>query len=341
MARKMSTKPWAIQLEYDDPANWLFYDSEEGGYQGETWSTHELLWRLGFELPNDDGRLWDELVRHIDPSFWCKRHPYGVNGAELAQYSWERFSEITKHKRRFFFREDSTHDHDLLGPEEILTRIIRYAGDVGLFRYLPSDMVLYRARQCTGGESFTTFQELGPPPLARCNKSNRMSPAGIVMFYCSDSAETALRETAKGFGTFSVGRFSARRPVAVLDLTNLPAIPSLFAAIPDTAEVRPRDAVRFLHQVAEAISAPIAPDSNEHIEYVPTQIVTEFVRSNALFKGRAIDGIRFESARHPGRSSLVLFATQDNFVGAGPSLAGVDQWLELVGMTNETVAPQC
>jgi Zn ribbon nucleic-acid-binding protein len=43
-----------IHEEYDDPANWLPYESAEGGYQGETWITFELLSdEIGIDLPKD------------------------------------------------------------------------------------------------------------------------------------------------------------------------------------------------------------------------------------------------------------------------------------------------
>ena len=57
---------------------------------------------------------------------------------------------------------------------------------------------------------------------------NRMSPAGIVMFYVSDEAATALREVARSpeddTGRYAIGKFRTMRDVPLLDLTAIPRI---------------------------------------------------------------------------------------------------------------------
>ena len=53
-----------------------------------------------------------------------------------------------------------------------------------------------------------------------------------------------------------------------------------------------RRALTFLHHVAEQMSQPVARDDRVHVDYVPTQIVTEFLRSRVRWQGSRIDGIR-------------------------------------------------
>ena len=106
------------------------------------------------------------------------------------------------------------------------------------------------------------------------------------MFYGSENLETAVLETASGSGTFSVGKFKTNRPIVLLDISNVPPLPSIFKMIPDTLEVDPRRAIEFLAHISEEISKPITRDGHQHIEYVPTQVVTEFIRAQELL-GRA------------------------------------------------------
>jgi RES domain len=56
------------------------------------------------------------------------------------------------------------------------------------------------------------------------------------------------------------------------------------------------------------LSAPITRDSHTHIEYVPTQVVTEYFRFTfAEEQGLPIDGIVYPSSRMKGKNACVLF----------------------------------
>ncbi len=179
--------------------------------------------------------------------------------------------------------------------------------------------------------------------------ANRMSPPGIAMFYGSDEPETALREVARtpecAADRYAVGEFRTLRETRILDLTDIPRIPSIFEPIPDTLEYDPRPPLIFLNYFAAELSMPIAGDRSVHVEYVPPQVVTEFVRTEFRHEGLPLDGIRYRSARHEGGTSLVLFASQDNL--AGPKDAGIrsvftgpDRWIELVGRDEREVAAE-
>lgn len=174
--------------------------------------------------------------------------------------------------------------------------------------------------------------------------ANRMSPPGIVMFYVSDEAETAVREIAKDAardaGCYAIGKFRVKRDAKILDLTEIPPVPSIFSHISDTLEYDPRPPLIFLNYFAAELSKPIARDRSIHVEYIPTQVVTEFFRTAFLHDGRPIDGIRYQSARHSGRCSLVLFATQEDLVDGTPSedmFGARERWVEMSGRTEQDV----
>lgn len=94
-----------ISREYDDAANWLAYESSEGGYQWPTIDAYDLIIELQIDFPKDEsGALLQYVLSDFSNQVWCETNPYGMNSLEVAQYSWERFSKIVKHERQYFLR---------------------------------------------------------------------------------------------------------------------------------------------------------------------------------------------------------------------------------------------
>ena len=333
--------------EYDEAVNCLPYESAEGGYLGEHWDTWDFLEeQIKLELPGDsDNKLLTDLVHGIGTTSWCHKDPFSLTPLEVKRLAWELFCDRIKHERRFFFLDDSKKpkkskevffEPKAYTPKEILKLIFAHSVTAELFTTLPANTKLFRAREQKEGANLTTAQDLGPPPREKATQSNRMSPPGIVMFYASNNRETALRETALGPGQFVIGKFSTKRKALILDLTKLPPIPSLFEQVSDSLEFEPREVQQFLHYVTREMSKPIARDDRVHIEYVPTQVVTEFIRTQCKHNKRKIDGIRYPSAVHRGGNSIVLFANQANILPAPRNSYRVfeDRWLELKGRSN-------
>ena len=258
---------------------------------------------------------------------------------------WDSFCELIKHDRRYFFLREPE-GQELFSPLGLLREIEGWCRKFELISTLPAKYPLYRARRQEPGERLRTPVELGPPPREKATVANRMSPPGIVMFYGSDEPETALREVVRApeceADCYVVGEFRTLRETRILDLTRIRRIPSIFEPVPDNLEYDPRPPLIFLNYFAAELSMPIAGDRNVHVDYVPPQVVTEFVRTEFRHEGLPLDGIRYRSARHEGGTSLVLFASQDNV--AGPKDAGIrsvftgpDRWIKLVGRDEREV----
>lgn len=332
----------SLREEYGDAAGQLGYDSAEGGYYGDYWTTAELLLDvIELELPKDmDDTLLTELLSHIEDITWCEKNAYGLDDQNRARFSWAQFCEVIMHRRRYFFRDYDDPSSETYSPGEVLEKMFEDSERYDLFQELPTGTKLFRARFQEPGTKLTTTQELGPPPKRFAIQSNRMSPPGIPMFYGCDDPSTCLRETANELGRFAIGCFETRRPARILDLTRIPAIPSIFEAIPDSLEFRPREVLGFLNHIADEISRPIQRDNRIHINYIPTQVVTEYVRTRLTRGGARIDGIKYESAVHPGNASYVIFATQDNLlpIPEGPWVQEADRWLELTLTSENDVA---
>ena len=332
-----------LHQEYGDAADGLLpWDGEEKDYFGSNWDSEELLTDVvELELPNDhDGVLLDELVGYLEDITWCERNGLGLTDHEYAQYSWDYFCDVVMRRRRYFFLDigPNPSEPEVYDPGHILRTIFDSADQLGLFKELPAGKQLYRARWEGPDSQLATPQELGPPPEEKATQVNRMSAPGIVMFYACDEVDTALLEVAQEPGSFAVGRWRIFRPAIVLDLTDVPVIPALFECDPEGGQDVSRRALTFLHHVADQISRPIMRDDRIHVEYVPTQVVTEFLRARVRWRRNAIDGVKYTSAAHPGRASYVLFANQDHVVIDPPDRESEETlWLELVEVCRRSV----
>lgn len=304
---------------YEDPVDALPYESAEGGYQGTTWDTGDLADHIGLaDYFNDDsGGLTEAVCEALGDRTWCELDPFALRQHESLSISWTRFCDFIKHQRRFFFlasnrKKDRTGD-GLLDARSILRAIVDYCVRLDLVKTLSAGTRLYRVRNQDGPRQLRSALDLGAPPRERATQSNRMSPPGIPMTYLSEDALTALKETApsrKHDGAshkYRIGEFELARNISVLDLTHIPPVPSIF----DLERATERDAIIFLQSFAKDISRPIARDDRVHVEYVPTQVVTEYVRVSPALRAAGVEGIRYTSARRRGRASIVLFGGRE------------------------------
>jgi hypothetical protein len=306
----------AIDREYDRAVNALGWESAEGGFQGSHWDSNELLTeQIDIALPSDDGRLLDILVDCLGDNDWCERNPYSLREDERYIASWEQFCNFIKYERRYFFLEPQrqrpeTGDGELLSPPSLLQFISETVVDYRLLTTIPTGSIIYRARQLKPGQTVRSSLDFGPPPVEKATRSNRMSPAGIVMFYGSGETDTAVAEIDdKPELGIAVGTFRTLRDLRVVDLTRLPRPLRFFEPQPETS-IENRYVLSFLNNFGASLAARVEPGDREHIDYVPTQVVTEWFRTTPLDNEPNIDGILYRSTQRAGGSSLVLFADQ-------------------------------
>lgn len=134
------------------------------------------------------------------------------------------------------------------------------------------------------------------------------------MFYGSEDAKTAVAEIDDDpqLGMW-IGTFRTTRPATILDLTRLPR-PFRFFEIQSDSDTRNRYAIDFLHSFVKSLAEKVEEANREHVEYVPTQVVTEYFRTAFRHDDAPIDGICYPSAQRAKANSLVLFADQDSVV---------------------------
>lgn len=300
----------AIDVLYNDDDFTTRYDTFE--------AVQELA---GYDL---DVEVLEALRETFVDELWCEE-PSGLTHDVLLMSSWETLRRQVMHHQRFVFMTrlapemDSLHGYTL-SATALLESLGRAVEQTGILRTLPEGSQFFRGRPSPIGtkSSILGAKDLGSPPVAKA-AANRMSPAGISMFYGTEDLPTVLSELSAHHGGGSseaqVGTFRALRNLVVVDLTSIPPI----RVFDGKLDFR---VVRFLQHFAQDLSRPVALDGSEHIEYVPTQVATEYLRF-AL----GVDGIKFDSSL-TGGANVVLFVSPDGCCDQGEPREGAV--LELV-----------
>jgi len=306
-----------IETEWDNPVNCVGWESAEGGWMGaRVIDSYQLISEEIEELQDTNEKVLDDIIYSLDQE-WCQRDPYGLPDEEALFLSWTGFADQVKHHTRYIFlrlkeEKEFLHDLDMIPISKMLDRLsdeFSTLEEENLLTMIRVGSKIFRTRIHDKSIHPSHATEIGTVPLECAKYSNRMSPAGIPMFYGALDPQTALEETADdsdiGVGKIaSIGTFSVIRQMEVLDLTKLHEIPSIF----DTNRGYLRSSLIFLRNFEEEISKPINKDGAEHIEYVPTQVLTEYIRH--LYRdqsGNSLDGILYPSSKHKGGVCCVLF----------------------------------
>lgn len=321
-----------IREFYDLAAENLPYESAEGGYQGWTALPFEIVFdEWGLELPRDrNDVLRNAIERSLDDDLLCEHAWTMLSYDERMKVDWHRFSEIVKSERRFFFHQvGATGDpmRESRAPVEFLTEIASLIESYNLIRTLTPGYVVFRARSHEVAAAYINPSDLGPPPTDCATMSQRMSPPGIPMFYGAETC--ALAQVEVGCYPLSIGKFETLRQIRILDLVNLPPVPGYFSDADRTTVL----SLRFLRDFSDLIALPVGRDDRPHIDYIPTQVFTEYLRDYA-FENGPIDGIKYRSAKGVSGANVVFFASQADIEGG----LVVDQfdrpkpWLRLLGV---------
>lgn len=307
-----------ITRVYTDPVEELPWDGREGGYQaGTVYNLWELLEEIGLFIDNEE--LLEDITTSFDQDEWCKRDGQILSPSERKIYGWQDFKRAVKHKRRYTFWSMGDENEEEWHPDywpvgKTLDEIVASIRETGLIKQIQTGTPIWRVRIHKEKDKLVKDYDFTAPPIKKAKYSNRMSPAGVPMFYGAEDFNTAYQETVdpgKIEGKIITGGcFKTVTLLHVLDLVDIPDVPSFFnkEAVDISADLI------FLRNFADDLSEPIQRDGQEHIEYVPTQAFTEYVRwETKTNDGQSIDGIRYRSSKN-GKSCYVLFCKQDECV---------------------------
>lgn len=304
-----------LRQDYDHPENVLFTDREsDSGWAGQVWDNRELL----EETVWADDDVIEAIAACFDTDFqWCEGDPALFMPEDHLRVSWETFCDYVKHTSRFMFlRPDEagrrwTDDQDdtLVRSTQMLDLFGEAIEASDLVHTLSPRTRLYRARPVQKGAWHSTAATLGPPPKSETGPpASRMSPAGIPIFYAALDEATALAEVMSHAGQASLGAFSPLRALKVLDLRAHRPVP--VRTIFENATSLARGLPGFVTAFRDEIARPVARDGREHIDYVPSQIVTEYIRRvYRTANGERLDGVLYPSTKNPEGVCVALFAT--------------------------------
>jgi RES domain. len=287
------------------------FDKETWDYFVETWDLDELISEELSDAAPYETLEWIQKLFKGDVKY-CRKDWQIMSPGEALTSGWERFSKAIKHETRFmFFREEEDDGGEpfLVRPTEMLDELGKAIRRCGLLTRLPAGTRLFRVRGHKAGVTYSDGSSLGPPPENLARSAGRMNAPGIVVAYASFDEDTALSEATGDFPKWSVGEFELLQDIRVVDLTEIPDVPSIF-------EQGPRESLQFLNKFAEDVSQPFTPDLETHVEYTPTQVVSEYLRHRFRDKTKKpVRGILYWSAKASGTKNLALFMGADEVDG--------------------------
>lgn len=223
---------------------------------------------------------------------------------------WRQFREAILHRQRFF------NDPAKKFLAEIFEGI-QHQSDIAnkpaFYRLDPGEeSIFFRARIVPNDAAYAEIAQaparlMGPPPPS-LRRAGRMNAAGIAVFYGAIEQDTAIAELRPAVGSLiSLARFRLHRPIHVLDLTRFTRAGKQLDIFAKNQMVRATQWA-FLQSFATEISQPILP-GDEHLEYVPAQVVAEYLTNQPLrWRGGEItpDAIIFFSAQNRGGKNIAI-----------------------------------
>jgi hypothetical protein len=289
---------------YDDPANGLgFIDGKYIEGTSELRDTFDLL----IEYFDSEEKIFEDLVCCLPDHQWCKKDFYALDDSEENIATWNSFKNLTKYKFRYFFNIMNYFSNygysKYKNPNDILEEILEISNRLKLFSKVKKGTIIYRARS----GKHTSSNELCSPAPHESIYSNRFSPAGISMFYGAVDEDTCLDEIGEK-NDCSIGKWEVLQDILIYDLTykfefkNSKYFYNEFPSIFDDRHRKYYHDYEFILDFASDISEKVIKNKNENIDYIPTQIVTEYLKLNK----KDLKGISYYSTIS-GQKNYCLF----------------------------------
>lgn len=306
-----------INRAYEDPAEQVGYS--DGEYNITPTDLEEILIfeeDIFSDIIDDPSKFINESVPD-EIGGYVQKDPYGpLRGDSDTIYHWEHFCRFVKTNRRYtaFLPDEEPKFHNMPHPADFMKSMVSSLA-MGHFNVLNKGTKIFRARIQKAGVRYKNKDLTSPPP--KNARNNRMSPAGVSLFYGALEPETCISELRPGVGELVVvGKFMTTKDLTVLDLSEkIDEAPSIFS---EEYSYNYEGWISFIRHFVADISKPIRPMDQE-IDYVPTQIFTEFLRiwdfKDQLYsdgkdqenKTFHIDGLQFKCSLRENGKNVVLF----------------------------------
>lgn len=237
-------------------------------------STRDLIAAFCSIINEDDEDMCDKKVRLPQKDM----EQYGV----LSGHTWQEFSDEIKYTNRFISK---------LFKHDRFTQFLTFC-----IKTYDKGTKFYRARVCNNQTGYGTKDMFSPPIELR--KPGRVNPEGMGVLYLTSDEETALHEVrASKFDLVTIGEFELKKKIRVVDISRFSNIsPAIYTGGMGSLAVNRK----IFADIAKEIAKPLRRNDSS-LEYLPTQFITEFIRSQAY------EGVAYNSAMGTGGINLAVF----------------------------------
>lgn len=211
--------------------------------------------------------------------------------AMVAVRSWDEIKSELKSNRRFLMdefinRKDKNWEWIFSNNSHLASGDIFYRGRINSVRNSP----------------YTEEKDMSAPE-PKIATAGRANTYGIPHLYLTDSPETTMYELRAVTGDqLTIAQFEVKEDIDIIDFTKHEDLFSMYMGDYDSL-LQAVQRWALLKEVSYDMSKPVRRYDNSNIDYLPTQLVSEYVR---VVKG--MGGIVFQSSRKgDGRKNIVLF----------------------------------
>ncbi|WP_218689584.1 HEPN-associated N-terminal domain-containing protein [Psychrobacter sp. BF1] len=276
------------------------------------------MWEILDEFdPGWSGEFCKDLIESSDASLYLVEHvknDWSIESSSSAlSYGWSAFKNQVLHKTRYLFLSEpedelSSGRPDYIPVSSMLGALGALCNTEKLVATIPVGTEFYRVRvNKQEGEEFKEFSDVGVPPEGKAN-AGRMNPAGISYFYLACDQGTAEKEVITDSKEWSIAKFKSIKDIQVIDFVDMPKIPSVF----EPAKYDAKQNLSFLYSLVHDLTLPVTKDGREHVEYVPTQIVSEYFRFRFQTENaQPILGLRYRSVKNPAGINIAVFDSEN------------------------------
>jgi|LSQX01.2.fsa_nt_gb hypothetical protein len=197
-------------------------------------------------------------------------------------HSWDEFSNSIKYINRF---------HSGMFNADAFASFISI-----ILKSYPVGSTFYRARISAESEGFEA-DEMHAPSIKK-RSAGRINPEGVGVLYLSSDKVTVVNEVrANAFDYITIGRFQSLRNIKVVNLSGI-ARTSPFLYVNGLEQFAVNRKV--IQEIAFELAKPLRR-SDSPLEYLPTQYIAEFIKSQNY------DGVEYASTLRKGGFNLAAF----------------------------------
>lgn len=306
----------SLRTEYPTPDNACIpFESREGGWLIEPIDIYDMLQETE-SINYTHEKLFKEIVGLLLENQYS---PYSPGDDTNAMYeSWDTFTNHVMHKSRFLFCpiKDKWSKSKWKSPLYMLKEISNTIKNNKMVSTIKKGEPIFRVRLSDDINTAHTAKSLGTVPKERAKYENRMSPAGIPMFYGGKNLATAIVEVLdKDNSFYHVATYHASRDILLIDLTQEPFLPSIY----DEILCGKRASIKFMGGFIENVSKKIIKEEKQELEYISTQLVTEYLRYHFKVNKQRPDGIMYKSSKENADICYALFIENDQCISMDQS----------------------